>query len=411
MEDDRHISRRDLRLLAPALALIVGIVAADLALGAQAKLGALFILPPLLSCMRGGARLTAGVALLSFAAAAALGFANDYFASTDHFSRIVPVALSGGAALVIALIRQEREGTELRLTAMVESSLDCVISMDHLGRVIEFNPAAVTTFGYSREQAVGRYLADLIVPPSVRDSYGGELARYRHTGESPILGSRLELTAMRADGRLLPVELTITPTGAHGRRPQFTAFLRDITERKDNEERLAHLALHDPLTDLPNRRLLIDRLQLARRRARRTEAPTALLYLDLDGFKAINDDLGHAAGDELLVAVAERLRNVVRPADTVARLGGDEFAVLCEDMHDSDEVVRVATRICKAHEAPFELADGRMVTVSTSVGAAISRNEEEPSDSLLGRADAAMYRAKAREAQSERRPEVCLSVA
>lgn len=394
VEVNRYSLRNTVYVTTPAMTLALFIVGADLLLGPQVKLSTLLILPPLLTCMRGGARLTAGVALLSLAIGGALGFANDYFASADHLTRVVPVALGGAATMVIALIRQEREGTEQRLSAMVENALDCVISMDHTGTVLEFNPAAEATFGYERGEAVGRDLADLIVPPAMRERHRQGLARYRETGTSKILGTRLEIEGMRSDGSLLPVELTITHTGDAGRSPLFTAFLRDITARKDTEERLAHIALHDALTDLPNRRLLVDRLQLARRRARRTEAPTALLYVDLDGFKAINDDLGHAAGDELLVAVSDRLRRAVRPADTVARLGGDEFAVVCEEMRDEGEAAPVAARIQTMVEQPIYLADGRRVTVGASVGVAVSRDEEETSDSLLARADAAMYRAK-----------------
>lgn len=411
MVEDRYNLRSTVYVITPAVILALFIVGADLILGPQVKLGALLVLPPLLTCMRGGARLTAGVALLSLAIAGALGFANEYFASADQLTRVVPVALGGAATMVIALIRQEREDTEQRLSAMVENALECVISMDHHGTVIEFNPAAEATFGYERSEAIGRELAELIVPPAMREGHRQGLARYRETGTSQILGRRIEIDGMRADGSLLAVELTITHTGDTGRQPLFTAFLRDITERKDTEERLAHLALHDALTDLPNRRLLVDRLQFARRRARRTEAPTALLYLDLDGFKAINDDLGHAAGDELLVAVGDRLKRAVRPADTIARLGGDEFAVVCEDMHDEDEAVSVATRICSAIESPIELADGRRATVGISVGVAISRSEEETSDSLLGRADAAMYRAKDRSRRPEPSLQVCLDAA
>jgi len=409
--EHRYSLRSSVYVVTPAVALALFVVGADLLLGPHVRLGALLILPSLLTCMRGGPWLTAGVAMLSVAMAGALGFANDYFATPEHLSRVVPVALGGGAALVIALIRREREATEKRLSAVVESALDCVISMDYRGRVIEFNPAAEATFGYSRDEAIGSELRELIVPPAAREGHRQGLARYRETGKSEILGTRIEVSGMRSDGSLLPIELTITHTGDAGRHPMFTAFLRDITERKDNEERLAHLALHDPLTDLPNRRLLVDRLQLARRRARRTGAPTALLYMDLDGFKAINDAMGHAAGDELLVAVGDRLRGAVRPADTIARLGGDEFAVLCEDMHDEDEAMRVAGRICSAIEAPIELPDGRLIAVGTSVGIAISRDENETPDSLLGRADGAMYRAKGRSQKPEHRLEVCLEPA
>jgi len=399
------------RWLGLALALGLAIAALDVLLGAEVRLGAMLVLAPLVTCMRSGTRHTALAGLVALVLVGALGLTDGSFAHADHLTRLLAVALGGGVAVVIARIRQEHEATEARLAAVLESALDCVISIDHRGRVLEFNPAAEATFGYRRTEVLGRELAELILPPRLREGHRAELARYRMTRESGMLGTRLETTAICADGRELVVELAITRTGDAAGRPRFTAFLRDITERRQTEERLAHLALHDPLTDLPNRRLLVDHLALSCGRGRRSGVPTALLYLDLDGFKAINDQLGHSAGDELLVALGLRLKEAVRPADTVARLGGDEFAVLCEDMPDDDEAAAIALRVCGAVEEPIELADGRKVAVSASVGLATSRGQDDTPDSLIARADAAMYKAKQRSRGREDVLAVCLDAA
>jgi diguanylate cyclase (GGDEF)-like protein len=160
------------------------------------------------------------------------------------------------------------------------------------------------------------------------------------------------------------------------------------------EERARHDALHDALTGLPNRTLMLDRLALAVERARRTGRPLAVLFLDVDHFKVVNDSLGHAAGDDLLRQIAPRLTRTVRAADTVARFGGDEFVVLCEELHDEGEADRMAGRIADAFGEPFVL-DGDPHVVSTSVGLVVSRGETGDPQDLVRDADAAMYRAKA----------------
>src|SRR3954471_16252910 len=167
-------------------------------------------------------------------------------------------------------------------------------------------------------------------------------------------------------------------------------------ERKGLEARLTHQALHDDLTGLPNRALFLDRLGQALPRLGRLTTTVAVLFLDLDRFKAINDALGHAAGDELLRAVADRLASVLRAGDTAARLSGDEFAVLCEDVAGERHAIGVADRVAEALREPFRLGGGDEVNVGTSVGIALATEPTEDADMLLREADAAMYRAKER---------------
>jgi diguanylate cyclase (GGDEF)-like protein len=201
---------------------------------------------------------------------------------------------------------------------------------------------------------------------------------------------RAELRFRRADGSLLwaVVATSLVDAGT-------LAMVSDITERKAAEEALVHQAFHDTLTGLPNRALFLDRLGHALARSARRPASTAVLFLDLDRFKWVNDSLGHAAGDSLLVAAAERLRQVVRDEDTVARFGGDEFAVLCEDLSDETEAVTVAQRIIAAVASPIALGE-RHLALTASIGIALASGPGADPDVLLRDADSAMYRAKER---------------
>jgi len=171
--------------------------------------------------------------------------------------------------------------------------------------------------------------------------------------------------------------------------------VRHAIERKRIERELSQLAKRDPLTGLPNRLLFYDRLAEAVRRLDRREQMVALIFIDLDGFKAINDRYGHATGDRLLEAVAARLRRVVRRTDTVARLGGDEFTIILEGLRHRDDAARVAEQALFSLRQAFEI-DGEVIELGASLGVAIASHAAEIPDALTRRADAAMYRAKAR---------------
>jgi diguanylate cyclase (GGDEF)-like protein len=195
-------------------------------------------------------------------------------------------------------------------------------------------------------------------------------------------------------GAEFPVEVTLWSTREEG-SVAVHGFVRDISERKSFEGQLARQAVHDRLTGLPNRVLLRDRLEHALARAERQGSSLAVLFLDLDRFKLVNDSLGHDGGDQLLVEVAGRLSAAIRQGDTLARMGGDEYAILCEDIETADDAVGVAQAVVRALEAPF-VVRGTDIPVSMSVGVAVAAGGEHDADLLLRDADVAMYGAKQR---------------
>jgi diguanylate cyclase (GGDEF)-like protein/PAS domain S-box-containing protein len=286
------------------------------------------------------------------------------------------------------------QGALERHRALLGSSLDGVIAIDAQGRIVEFNPAAERIFGYRSEVAVGRELASLIVAPELREAHRRGLARGFEQGDWRLLGRRIEVTGIRADGTRLPVELSLTRVGDSS-DPLVYGFVRDISERRRGEEQLAFMAYHDPLTGLPNRVLVEQQLDLALARARRTDSSVALLFVDLDDFKEVNDELGHAAGDQLLTGVAARLRGALRDSDALARQGGDEFLVVLSDLKDeaAPAAERVGAKLLGALREPFVVATAELRT-GASIGVSLFPDDAADTETLLRHADAAMYRAK-----------------
>src|SRR3712207_2249400 len=210
-----------------------------------------------------------------------------------------------------------------------------------------------------------------------------------------LFRSRDDEVFWRKDGTSFSVEYTSTPIFEDGEVVGAVVTFKDITERKALEEQLHHQAFHDPLTGLPNRALFMDRLEHALTRANRRGSKVAVLFMDLDNFKVINDSLGHKAGDQLLIAVAERLKAHLRPEDTASRLGGDEFTILVEDVTSVGEGTQIAERVAEILHPPFTL-DEQEVFASVSTGIALSSSAQEQPADLLRHADLAMYRAKHR---------------
>ena len=433
---------------------------------------------------------------------------------------------------------EELRASEIRKALILDSALDCILTADHEGRVIEFNAAARRLFGYSRSEILGREVADTLVPPALRDELRRLLRDFVLTGENADLGRRREATAMRADGSLLPVEVVVVPAYVKG-RVILTAYIRDLSDRRRGErlatarqratqaltaslslaeaapavlDALVHgldcteaslwvadgdppapvlagtssgpgaavvpappaealalrtleeeaaawegppeggagvslavpvrvggqvlgvlevrcesarareadwiaaladvgsllalflkrqraeadlqrFARYDSLTGLPNRSFFLDTLERTLSRAGRQRTRSALVFLDLDGFKAVNDGLGHAAGDTVLQTMSDRLRAGTRSSDLVARIGGDEFTVLVQNLARADDAALVARGLLDRLARPCR-ADDHDVTLSASAGISVYPEDGTDADTLLRNADLAMYRAK-----------------
>jgi diguanylate cyclase (GGDEF)-like protein len=230
---------------------------------------------------------------------------------------------------------------------------------------------------------------DDIKPEHTHETFEALLAPLRRHETSVLT---FETVHRRKDGSLYPVEVRLQLFDAED-PPVFVAVITDITDRMEAQMQLQFLAHHDALTSLPNRALFLERLDHALTRARWTKRPLAVLFLDLDRFKNINDTLGHDIGDSTLRVAAKRLTDCVREGDTVARFGGDEFTVLLEDLANSDDVPNVAQKILEALSRPFDV-EGREFVVTTSIGISLYPSDGEDSLKLLRNADTAMYRAK-----------------
>lgn len=260
------------------------------------------------------------------------------------------------------------------------------------GEVLDANQSLAWLLGVPEESLRGHPLDSYVHP----DERGHPLVPPAALSDT-LAPRRRESRLVRADGEPIWAAVTATvvePTGEDDPGDAFALIvLEDITARRHAEHALTHQALHDPLTGLPNRSALQDRLTSALSRLWRARSYLAVLFCDLDGFKHLNDSLGHRAGDQMLVSVAERLRNVARPSDTIARLGGDEFVLVCEELSSPAEAMEIGERIRDSMRSPFVI-DGREYGMTVSVGVTTTTDAAAKAEDLLRRADLAMYKAK-----------------
>jgi diguanylate cyclase (GGDEF)-like protein/PAS domain S-box-containing protein len=291
---------------------------------------------------------------------------------------------------------ETQRAVEQRFRRLVDTSSEAFIAIDADGNITEWNRQAEATFGWNRQQAVGRRLVDTIIPPSYRDAHNEGFARYLASGEGPVLSTRLELEARHRDGREFPVELTIWAL-EFGGVVSFNALLHDISERRQHEEELWELALVDELTGLHNRRSFILLAEQAIKEAARANRPLIGLFLDVDNLKTINDTHGHGEGDRALRLVADALRAACRDSDIVGRLSGDEFGIVLPEAQEVDGLQhRVRSRVAEAAEAvPFGL------TVSIGM-ARCEPGQQCQLAELFERADQAMYEEKAAKRHADR---------
>ena len=258
------------------------------------------------------------------------------------------------------------------------------------GQFLLTNRSLCEILGYPEEELLEKTFQDITYP----DDLDADLDQVRRMLVGKIRTYQMEKRYVHKDGQVVWVLLSVSMVRDEEGEPlYFVSQIQDISERKALEERLEHRAFHDALTDLPNRQLFMDRLGQALRRTMRRHKRVAVLFMDIDKFKGINDSLGHEVGDLLLKVVARRLGHCLRPEDTLARFGGDEFVVLIEAVDDSEQAVEVAERITEEFRKPFNI-EGRDLYVTASIGISLGNARTHDSDGLLREADTAMYRAK-----------------
>jgi diguanylate cyclase (GGDEF)-like protein/PAS domain S-box-containing protein len=307
---------------------------------------------------------------------------------TFGISRDITARKAAERELIARTAELDRVGKELR--TLIDTSPDPMARYDRELRHTYANPAAQATFGLPEKELLGRTNRELGDPEEFVLEWEGALLHVLRTGA----GTEREFGVVIGGKRRFLHTRFVPEVAVGGEVLSVLAVSRDLTERRRIEEALAEQAVRDPLTGLANRTLLVSRIHQAIELGGALPGRLAVLFLDLDRFKLVNDSLGHAAGDELLVAVAERLREAVRRGDLVARFGGDEFVVLCEDVEGRTEAAAIADRICRCLIRPFDCG-GKPIHVRASIGIALAGGLTTTADALLRDADAAMYQVKA----------------
>lgn len=296
----------------------------------------------------------------------------------------------GEVARVFNQMQAALQASEARNRAVMDNVVDGVLTLRKDGIIESVNPACERIFGYKSGELVGQNIS-ILTPVPGRELEEGILVARSETLSRPLLGVAREISGRRKNGSAFPLDVTVSEMLV-GSDHYYICVARDITSRKAQTAALRYQALHDALTDLPNRTLLMDRLQQALRIAQRDGTPMALILMDLDRFKEVNDTLGHHVGDKLLQQVGERLRLILRDSDTVARLGGDEFSVLLPTA-DVGQATFTARRIISTVEKPLTVG-GQSLGVSASLGIALYPEHGDSPIALMQHADVAMYVAK-----------------
>ncbi len=330
----------------------------------------------------------------------AINLTHDEAVSTLAARIAGPECVMGGQEaklmwLMVTKLKRARDAlqkSQHELQAIIQTAIDGIIIINDQGTIISFNPAAEHMFGYMKEEVVGKNIK-LLMPESERANHDSDLQKYIETGIGRIIGiGSREVTALKKNGHTFPMEISanemMLPDGRY-----FVGIVRDISDRKKAEEKIRRMAHFDQLTGLANRNLLYDRLGQALAQSRRHKQPLALLFLDLDGFKPVNDRYGHDIGDMLLKEIAARLRGCVREVDTVARVGGDEFVIVLNEIGNRENAAKAAEKILSAIAQPYILA-GKTCQVSGSIGITMAPEDGTDIDTLLKKADDAMYMAK-----------------
>ena len=351
-----------------------------------------------------GSRAWRPVALWSFLgmAVGGLGIWQGWLPSRLTLAQTAALTIMGAFVLFFvirmagAAMQQKEEAdaavrlSEDRFRSLIQHSSDVTMIIDELGTFRYLSPSVVDLLGYSPDELVDTRATDYVHPDDHALLHHRLGAEFQQSSDTAVLEFRM----LRKDGTVRDVEAVISNQLQRPSVAGYVTNVRDVTERKKFEELLSHRALHDPLTGLANRQLILDRADRMLVRARRDGQPVAALFVDLDNFKDANDSLGHEAGDRLLQAVASRLVGLLRSSDTVGRLGGDEFVVLAEGISLADGPKAIAERIRQVLRPPFYIEgfERLPITVSASIGIAVG--DRQSAQDLLRDADIALYRAK-----------------
>ena len=291
----------------------------------------------------------------------------------------------------------------LILQGIVRMAAEPIVVMNEQQKIVLINPAAEKMFACTQERAMAEGI-DCFMPEELREALRRHIAdAVDGAYKGSATGSHSEIAGVREDGESFSVEVSVTRLAAGG-APVYAVIFSDVTARRQDEARLNLLVNFDPLTSLPNRALFHQRLQRALARAQRYNKTPAVLFIDLDRFKDINDTLGHAAGDVVLKAVAAQLAGCLREVDTLARLGGDEFAVLVEEIADTRLVAAVARKLHNVVAEPI-LVDDQEYRVTASIGVSTYPADGRDAATLIRNAEAAMVRAKEQGRDNTRFPE------
>jgi len=321
--------------------------------------------------------------------------------------------------------------SELRERTIRENIIDGLLTLDQRGNILSCNKACKKIFGYERSSMEGRN-AHILMPQAIANVTNGDLSRHLEVWEKRMIGMGREVMGRRSNGENFPAEIDISKIEMDG-KPLYIVVVRDITEKKQAERKLlqfnqelerrveertnelartneklmheihervkaqqemTHLATHDTLTTLPNRALFTEHLDIMLHNAKRHQRKLALLFIDLDGFKKVNDTYGHDAGDQLLKTISERMRQCIRKEDIIARMGGDEFTILLGDLQQAADANLVAKKLIRSINEPVHL-NSHQCHVGASIGIALYPGSADEPDALLRLADDAMYAAKA----------------
>lgn len=293
-------------------------------------------------------------------------------------------------------LRQKKEiilAQHVKLEAFFGSSIDALVQMDFDGHITAWNEQSEKIFGWSADEILDKRIVDTIIPPRYRTAHEKGMKRFLDSGETSVMDNVIEIHALHRDGHEFPVEISVSVIDSPDLQ-EFSAYIRDISERKHAEKVIWNQANFDALTGLPNANLFLQKLEHEIRSCDRSNQSLALMYLDLDRFKDVNDSLGHEMGDQMLIDIAARLQKVVREIDTVSRLSGDEFTIILGNIDDQLSVQPICQELLDSLSRPFQF-DNEKVFLTASIGVTFYPQDAKNIENLQRNADQAMYAAKA----------------